>query len=67
MSVQAEFIPLLRDCIKTFDSFEFEAKQVEFHTTESHWRAMICQISLIELGSLKWSLPFQDRTFIWSY
>ena len=51
MSVQTEFIPLLRDCINTFDSFEFEAKQVEFHTTESHWRAMICQISLIELGT----------------
>lgn len=51
MSVQTEFIPLLRDCINTFNSFEFEAKQVEFHTTESHWRAMICQISLIELGT----------------
>lgn len=51
MSVQTEFIPLLRDCINTFDSFEFEAKQVEFHTTESHWRAMICQISLIEIGT----------------
>lgn len=51
MIVQTEFIPLLMDCINTFDSFEFEAKQVEFHTTESHWRAMICQISLIELGT----------------
>lgn len=51
MSVQTEFIPLLRDCINTFDSFEFEAKQVEFHTTESHWRAMICQISVIVLGT----------------
>jgi hypothetical protein len=51
MSVQTEFIPLLRDCINTFNSFEFEAKQVEFHTIESHWRAMICQISVIELGT----------------
>jgi len=51
MSVQTEFIPSLRECINTFNSFEFVAKQVEFHTIESHWRAMICQISVIELGT----------------
>ncbi len=51
MSVQTEFIPLLRECIKTFDSFEFEANQVAFHDTESHWMAIICQISVIVLGT----------------
>ena len=51
MSVLPEFITILRDCIKTFDSFEFEAKQVEFHTTKSNWRAILCQISVVELGT----------------
>ena len=51
MRVQPKFIPLLKDCINTFNAFEFEAKLVELHTTSSHYWAMNCQISLIELGT----------------
>ena len=51
MSVQSEFLPTLLNCIASFKSFQFEANQVGSRTTKYNTQAMICQISVIELGT----------------
>ncbi len=51
MSVQTEFTKSLLDCILAFDSFDFEVKGVKFTKGKYQRRTVICQISVIELGT----------------
>ena len=51
MGVQTEFTKTLLDCILAFDSFDFEVKGVKFTKGKYQRRTVICQISVIELGT----------------
>ncbi len=51
MSVQTEFTKTLLDCILAFDSFDFEVKGTRFTKGEYQRQTVICQVSVIELGT----------------